>query len=73
MPDPESPEPRPPISRPSKPRPSISVLMECCNTYVKIYLNAVGDAYAGHCPRCATPVRVRVGPGGSTDKVFRAG
>ena len=56
-----------------KPKPSINVMIECCNTYVRIYLNAKGDAFARHCPRCATPVRIGVSENGSTSKVFRAG
>lgn len=48
-----------------KPRPSISMLFKCCNVYARVYLNQQGDAYAGHCPRCARPVRLKAAPGGS--------
>lgn len=46
-------------------RPSIEVYFECCHTRANVYFNAQGTAYAGHCPKCAGPVRIPVAPGGS--------
>jgi hypothetical protein len=54
-------------------RPYIGMLFRCCQVYVHIYLNRAGDAYAGHCPRCARPVRIRVGPNGSKERFWEAG
>jgi hypothetical protein len=51
-------------------RPYLSVYFACCGMYQRIYKNADGTAYAGHCPRCAKPVRFPVGPGGTTARQF---
>jgi hypothetical protein len=53
-------------------RPYLSILFKCCNVYASIYKAADGKAYSGHCPRCARTVRVPIGPGGSTNRVFIA-
>jgi hypothetical protein len=55
------------------PRPHINMYFACCNAYARVYLNHDGTAYAGHCPKCARPVRVRVGRGGSGSKFWTAG
>ena len=56
-----------------KPRPYIGVLFKCCNVYNRIYLNRLGTAYFGHCPRCTRPLTVKVGPGGSKSRFWTAG
>ena len=53
-------------------RPFIGILFECCRAYGRIYKTAKGDAYAGHCPRCARPFRAKVGAGGTSQRFFRA-
>ena len=53
-------------------RPWIGVQFDCCGIYTRIYRNAAGDAYEGFCPKCARPVHVKVGPGGTTQRLFRA-
>jgi|GEM_PF-2619116 len=53
--------------------PFIGIHMKCCNTYVRAYLNAAGNAYSGRCPRCATPVQIDiVSEGGSRSRFFEA-
>jgi hypothetical protein len=51
-------------------RPFLSVQFACCGVYQRIYKNAEGTAYVGHCPKCAKPVRFAVGPGGTTARQF---
>ncbi len=49
----------------------LGILLRCCNVYARLYLNANKTAYAGHCPRCAKPVRVEVvEQGGQTNRFF---
>lgn len=53
-------------------RPFIHMHFKCCNVYARVYLNHDGTAYAGHCPRCAAPIRIPVAPGGSDAKFWSA-
>jgi hypothetical protein len=55
------------------PRPAIYVQFDCCNAYARVLLNKAGTAYAGHCPKCARPIHIRVASGGSGSKFWRAG
>jgi hypothetical protein len=51
-------------------RPYISVRFACCGVYQRIYRTADGQRYEGHCPKCAKPVRFKVGPGGTDARFF---
>ncbi len=53
-------------------RPWVAIRWRCCGAYSRIYRNREGTAYTGRCPRCARPVRLRVGPGGTTARFFEA-
>lgn len=53
-------------------RPFLSIWFRCCHTYGRLYRNRESTAYEGACPRCATRVRARIGPGGTTRRMFEA-
>lgn len=53
-----------------KPRPFIGIRFKCCNAYARVYLVRDGSAFAGHCPKCARPVRIAVGEGGSKSRFW---
>ncbi|NLX14963.1 MAG: hypothetical protein GXY44_15115 [Phycisphaerales bacterium] len=53
-------------------RPWIGVQFECCDVYARVYRNQEATAYVGRCPRCLRKVQVRVGPGGTDTRMFRA-
>lgn len=52
--------------------PYISVFFRCCRTYARIYVNAKGTAYAGHCPKCCRKVEILISPDGVEDRIFEA-
>ncbi len=54
-------------------RPFIGITFECCHVYRRIYLTADKSAFAGACPRCGAPVRIRTGPGGSKSRFWSVG
>ncbi|MEM8782569.1 MAG: hypothetical protein AAGE65_06875 [Planctomycetota bacterium] len=53
-------------------RPWIAVHYKCCRTYARLYRNAAGDAYVGHCPKCGAKTRAAIGPGGTDQRFFTA-
>jgi hypothetical protein len=50
----------------------LSVLFSCCSAYCRIYKTSNGTAYAGACPKCCRPVRIAIGPDGTSDRTFIA-
>lgn len=56
----------------AKTRAFISVFFRCCRTYARVYINALGTAYAGHCPKCCRKLEVPVAPDGVQDRIFQA-
>lgn len=55
----------------SEARPTIGVYFACSNRYVRVTRNAAGDGYLARCPKCAKTMSVRVGRGGSSQRMFR--
>lgn len=53
-------------------RPWLAVHWKCCGVYSRVYRNAAGTLYEGRCPKCGSPVTVRVGPGGTSHRFFEA-
>ena len=50
----------------------VGVRFDCCGIYTRIYRNDDDTAYVGRCPRCQRRVRIAIGPGGTSDRLFRA-
>ncbi len=59
-------------TRPAAARPWVGIRFDCCGVYARIYRDADGRAYRGRCPRCLRETRLRVGPGGTSARFFRA-
>ena len=53
-------------------RPFIGIFFECCRIYARIYRRPSDTEYVGRCPRCLAEVRLKVGPDGTTQRIFRA-
>ena len=50
----------------------LGIRFDCCNAYSRMYRNTAGTAYVGRCPKCARRLSVRIGPGGTPQRFFRA-
>jgi len=50
----------------------IGINFACCDVYSRIYINRTETAYEGRCPRCAKPVSILIGPGGTDTRFFTA-
>ncbi len=57
---------------PASLRPYVGIHFTCCGVYARVYVNREGTAYAGHCPRCARAIRLRIGPEGTDSRFFQA-
>jgi hypothetical protein len=50
----------------------VGIQFACCDVYCRVYINRESTAYEGNCPRCSKPVRLRIGPGGTSSRFFTA-
>jgi hypothetical protein len=50
----------------------LGIRFDCCNVYSRLYRNTAGTAYVGRCPKCTRRLNVRIGPGGTLQRFFRA-
>ncbi|MEX0794431.1 MAG: hypothetical protein WD045_14945 [Pirellulaceae bacterium] len=66
----QTPQPEP--SAGSAGRPFVGIEFTCCGRYARIYQNRDRTHYVGNCPKCAKPVRLRIGTGGSDSRFFTA-
>jgi len=53
-------------------RPFLSVWFQCCHAYARLYRDDAGTKYEGRCPRCGARAQALIGPGGTSQRVFRA-
>jgi hypothetical protein len=49
----------------------LQVWFTCCHTYGRLYRNAERTKYEGRCPRCGAKVHAHIGPGGTSQRMFR--
>ena len=50
----------------------LGVMFNCCNVYGRIYKNKEGTHYAGFCPKCMKPIKIKIQEGGSSERFFSA-
>lgn len=50
----------------------LGIHFTCCDVYSRVYPNCENTAYVGHCPRCAKPIRLQIGSGGTDSRFFTA-
>ena len=53
-------------------RPWLAIHWKCCSVYSRIYRQAEVPMYEGRCPRCARPLKIAVGEGGTNSRFFEA-
>ena len=54
------------------PRRFLGITFACCDVYSRVYVNRQETAYEGNCPKCARPVRAKIGSGGTDQRFFVA-
>ena len=59
-------------SESARTRPYVGILFECCGIYQRVYRRAEQLEYRGRCPRCLRAVQLKIGPDGTSTRIFRA-
>lgn len=59
-------------TRDERGRTYVGILFDCCGVYARIYRNKAGTHYTGYCPRCMRSIRLKIGEGGTNQRIFRA-
>jgi hypothetical protein len=59
-------------ARVERPARFLSVWFRCCHVYGRMHRNTEETAYEGRCPKCAAAVRARIGPEGTSQRLFEA-
>ena len=57
---------------PSERRAWLGIYFKCANVYRRIFKTEDGKAYRGLCPRCGQCLKIPVGRGGTSERVFEA-
>ncbi|RLS62356.1 MAG: hypothetical protein DWH97_11820 [Planctomycetota bacterium] len=55
-----------------EPKPFLMIWFRCCSVYARLPKSADGTAYQGRCPKCRAQLRVGVGEGGTSRRMFEA-
>ncbi len=48
----------------------LGLQFDFCGVYTRVYVNQDETVYEGNCPKCARPVRLEIGPGGTSSRFF---
>ena len=56
----------------NKTRAWLGIYFKCANVYRRIFKTEDGRSYRGLCPRCGQCLKIPVGKGGTSDRVFEA-
>lgn len=72
LPDPSNAPRRKSSADSVEPRRFLMIWFRCCHAYGRLARNRAGTHYEGRCPRCAAPVSVRIGHGGTERRMFEA-
>lgn len=51
----------------------LGVKFNCCQVYQRVYINKEKTHYSGRCPKCLTPVKIKIGTGGTNNRFFEVG
>ncbi|MFW5883023.1 MAG: hypothetical protein ACOCVG_01515 [Verrucomicrobiota bacterium] len=53
-------------------KPFLGVYFVNCSVYGRLYKDEEEQAYTGRCPRCGCHFNVRIAPGGTSQRLFKA-